>query len=119
MKIQMNVNGSTQNLDLEEEMPILWALRDKMGLTGTKYGCGKGLCGVCTVHLDGVAIRSCVTPVSEANGKKITSIEGLSKDGKHQNSLIFLGLLVGFAIGYDIFEGNIYGGDTLIPVIKK
>lgn len=83
MKIQTTINGSVQNLDLDGEMPILWALRDVVGLTGSKFGCGRGLCGACTVHLDGEAIRSCVTPISEAQGKKITTIEGLSSKGDH------------------------------------
>lgn len=83
MKIQTTVNGEKQNIDVDGEMPILWALRDVVGLTGTKFGCGRGLCGACTIHLDGEAIRSCVTPISEAQGKKITTIEGLSKNGDH------------------------------------
>lgn len=83
MKINTSINGKDQNLDVEEDMPILWALRDVIGLTGTKFGCGRGICGSCTIHLDGEAIRSCVTPISEAKGKKITTIEGLSADGSH------------------------------------
>jgi isoquinoline 1-oxidoreductase alpha subunit len=83
MKINTNINGKQQNFEAEEDMPILWALRDVVGLTGTKFGCGKGLCGACTIHLDGEAIRSCITPVTEANGKKITTIEGLSENGSH------------------------------------
>jgi isoquinoline 1-oxidoreductase alpha subunit len=83
MQIHMNVNGVKQSIDVDGEMPILWALRDELGLTGTKFGCGRGLCGACTVHLDGATIRSCVTPVSEAQGKKITTIEGLSNNGQH------------------------------------
>ena len=63
-------------------MPLLWVIRDEVGLTGTKFGCGKGLCGACTVHIDGQATRSCITPVSSANGKSITTIEGLSQDGE-------------------------------------
>lgn len=83
MKIQTTINGKNENLDLDPEMPLLWALRDEVGLTGTKFGCGRGLCGACTIHLDGEAIRACVTPVSEAQGKKITTIEGLSEKGDH------------------------------------
>ncbi|USX11903.1 (2Fe-2S)-binding protein [Oxalobacteraceae bacterium OTU3CAMAD1] len=71
----LNVNGSARALDVDADTPILWALRDTLGLTGTKFGCGAALCGACTVHLDGQAIRSCVTPVSAADGKKITTIE--------------------------------------------
>jgi isoquinoline 1-oxidoreductase alpha subunit len=76
----LNVNGTTTNLDVPDDMPLLWALRDVMGLTGTKFGCGVALCGACTVHLDGQAIRSCVTPVSAAAGKKITTIEAIGND---------------------------------------
>ena len=72
------------SLDVDPEMPLLWAIRDIAGLTGTKYGCGKALCGACTVHLDGQAIRSCVVPVSVAEGKNVTTIEGLAADGDHR-----------------------------------
>jgi len=75
--IRLNVNGRTHDVDADPEMPLLWALRDLLGLTGTKYGCGQALCGACTVHLDGEAVRSCVTPISRAAGKKVTTIEGL------------------------------------------
>lgn len=75
--ITLNVNGTTHSLDLEPDMPLLWALRDILQLTGTKYGCGIAQCGACTVHLDGQAIRSCATPVSAAAGKTITTIEGV------------------------------------------
>ena len=71
----LNVNGSPRAIDVDADTPILWALRDTLGLTGTKFGCGAALCGACTVHLDGQAIRSCVTPVSAAEGKQITTIE--------------------------------------------
>ena len=81
--ISLNVNGVSRELDAEPEMPLLWALRDLLKLTGTKYGCGKALCGACTVHMDGQPIRACVTPVSAVAGKKITTIEGLSADGEH------------------------------------
>ena len=74
------INNQQHDLSVEEDMPLLWAIRDIAGLTGTKFGCGKGLCGSCTVHIDGVAMRSCVTPVSVAMGKSITTIEGLSSD---------------------------------------
>src|SRR5205807_1865421 len=75
-------------------MPLLWFLRDVLGLTGTKYGCGQALCGACTVHLDGEVVRACVTPVSRANGKKVTTIEGLSPDGSHplQKAWVELGV---------------------------
>ena len=81
--ISLKVNGRTQSVDVEPETPLLWVIRDSIGLTGTKFGCGKGLCGACTVHLNGEPIRSCSTPVSVAAGKNITTIEGLSKDNSH------------------------------------
>jgi isoquinoline 1-oxidoreductase alpha subunit len=76
--ISLNVNGKTMKVDVAPDTPILWALRDALGMTGTKFGCGMALCGACTVHLDGAAIRSCVMPVSTAEGKKITTIEAMS-----------------------------------------
>ncbi|TMB28251.1 MAG: (2Fe-2S)-binding protein [Deltaproteobacteria bacterium] len=76
--IRLNVNGQAHELDADPEMPLLWALRDLLGLTGTKYGCGQALCGACTVHLDGEAVRSCVTPLSRAADRKVTTIEGLA-----------------------------------------
>ncbi|MDP3609785.1 MAG: (2Fe-2S)-binding protein [Methylophilus sp.] len=78
--ITLNINGKEEQLDAPDDMPILWALRDVMQLTGTKFGCGMAQCGACTVHLDGQAIRSCVTPVSVAAGKKITTIEAMQDD---------------------------------------
>ena len=82
-EITLNVNGQDRKLELPAETPLLWALRDTLTLTGTKYGCGVGLCGACTVHLDGNAVRSCVTPVSAAAGKKIVTIEGLASGNSH------------------------------------
>jgi isoquinoline 1-oxidoreductase alpha subunit len=79
----LNVNGKQVNVDVEPEMPLLWALRDELGLTGTKYSCGIAVCGACTVLVDGQPVRSCVMPVSALEGKKITTIEALSKDGSH------------------------------------
>jgi isoquinoline 1-oxidoreductase subunit alpha len=76
----LNVNGKDLTVDADPSTPILWALRDTLGMTGTKFGCGAALCGACTVHLEGLAIRSCVTPVSAAAGKKITTIEGVAAD---------------------------------------
>ncbi|MES9969574.1 MAG: (2Fe-2S)-binding protein [Candidatus Thiodiazotropha sp.] len=75
--IQLNINGSKQSLDIDPNTPLLWALRDHVGLTGTKFGCGIAQCGSCTVHLDGEPVRSCITPVSEAIGRQVTTIEGL------------------------------------------
>jgi isoquinoline 1-oxidoreductase alpha subunit len=79
--IKLDVNGKVHSLDVEPEMPLLWALRDEIGLEGTKYGCGVGQCGACTVHVNGEPVRSCATPVSTVAGKKITTIEGLAKPG--------------------------------------
>ena len=81
--ITLNLNGRNTRLDVDEDMPLLWVLRDIVGLTGTKYGCGMALCGACTVHLEGAPVRSCVTPVSAASGKRVTTIEGLSTDNSH------------------------------------
>jgi isoquinoline 1-oxidoreductase subunit alpha len=83
MSIRVRINGVDKELDVDPEMPLLWALRDVLGLTGTKYGCGQALCGACTVHLDGQVVRACVTPVRRAAGKSVTTIEGLSPDGSH------------------------------------
>jgi len=77
--IKLNVNGKAVSLDAEPDMPLLWALRENLQLTGTKFGCGMALCGACTVHLDGQPVRSCVTPISAAAGKKITTIEGVAE----------------------------------------
>lgn len=76
--IQLTINGTQHKLDVDPDTPLLWAIRDTLGLTGTKYGCGMSLCGSCTVHVDGVAMRSCALPVSALNGKSITTIEGLN-----------------------------------------
>jgi len=81
--MKLNINGDTHTLDADPEMPILWALRDILKLKGSKFGCGKGLCGACTIHLNGQAIRSCITPLAAAEGSDITTIEGLSADGSH------------------------------------
>ena len=77
--ITLTVNGTSRKLDLPDDMPLLWALRDVLGMTGTKFGCGLGLCGACTVHVDGAATRSCITPLAAVAGKKITTIEGVGK----------------------------------------
>ncbi|TRW25659.1 (2Fe-2S)-binding protein [Flavobacterium zepuense] len=79
----LKINGQSYTIDADENMPLLWAIRDIVGLTGTKYGCGVAQCGACVVHLDGEAVRSCVTKVSRAQGKQITTIEGLSKNNDH------------------------------------
>ncbi|HEV8397597.1 MAG TPA: (2Fe-2S)-binding protein, partial [Vicinamibacterales bacterium] len=81
--MKLTVNGTAHDVSAPPEMPLLWVLRDLLGLTGTKFGCGIAQCGACTVQLEGAPLRSCVTPVSAAAGKRITTIEGLSKDGSH------------------------------------
>lgn len=81
--ITLTVNGQSQTVDVDPDTPLLWVLRDALGLTGTKYSCGQGLCGACTVHLDGEAVRSCRVPVSDVRDRQITTIEGLSPDGGH------------------------------------
>jgi len=78
---RLTINGKTSEVNVDPNTPLLWAIREQVGLTGTKYGCGVALCGACTVHMDGRAVRSCVTPVSTAVGKKVTTIEGLATNG--------------------------------------
>src|SRR5712664_2647306 len=81
--VTLIINGKVENVDAPADMPLLWALRDVVGLTGTKFGCGIALCGACTVHVDGAPVRSCVTPVSAADGKRVITIEGLSARADH------------------------------------
>ena len=81
--MKLVVNGQPHEVDAPADMPLLWVLRDLIGLTGTKFGCGMALCGACTVHLDGQPVRACITPVSAVAGRAVTTIEGLSKDGTH------------------------------------
>jgi isoquinoline 1-oxidoreductase subunit alpha len=83
MTTALTLNGKPLTLKADPETPLLWVIRDEVGLTGTKFSCGAGLCGACTVHLDGKAVRSCITPLSAAAGKSITTIEGLSRHGEH------------------------------------
>jgi isoquinoline 1-oxidoreductase subunit alpha len=92
--ISFTVNGQAHSIDADPEMPLLWALRDVLGLTGTKFGCGQALCGACAVHLDGMVVRSCVTPLSRVVGHMVTTIEGLSPDGSHplQRAWVELGV---------------------------
>jgi isoquinoline 1-oxidoreductase alpha subunit len=94
MTIRLRINGVANDLHVDPEMPILWVVRDVLGLMGTKYGCGQALCGACVVHIDGEAVRSCVTPVRRAEGRDVTTIEGLSPDGSHplQKAWIDLGV---------------------------
>ncbi|KPQ01190.1 (2Fe-2S)-binding protein [Marinobacter sp. HL-58] len=81
MAVSLSVNGVTHTVDVENDTPLLWVVRDELGLKGTRFGCGMGLCGACTVHLDGQPVRSCSTPVEMADGGNITTIEGLAADG--------------------------------------
>ena len=83
MAISFTLNGKAQSVDVSPDMPLLWVLRDTLNMTGTKFGCGMALCGACTVHINGEATRSCITPVSSVTGKKVTTIEGLSPDNNH------------------------------------
>src|SRR5881394_751336 len=92
MPIKLIVNGQARELDVDPDMPLLWAIRDHLQLTGTKFGCGMALCGACTVHIDGQATRSCVTPVTAAQGKQITTIEGLSTAAGRAVQAAWIGL---------------------------
>ena len=89
-ELTLRVNGSERKINVPNDTPLLWVLRDTLDLTGTKYGCGAGLCGACTVHLDGAAVRSCMTPVAAAAGKAITTIEGLSHSTPHPLQLAWI-----------------------------
>lgn len=82
-RVQLVVNGTRREVEASPDMPLLWVLRDRLGLTGTKFGCGVAQCGACTVHLDGKPVRSCVTPVASVGARTVTTIEGLSADGSH------------------------------------
>lgn len=89
-KLSLSINGKISEIDVDPQMPLLWAIRDFVGLTGTKFGCGIAQCGSCTVHLDGVPVRSCVIPSSAAVGKQITTIEGLSEHNDHPLQLAWI-----------------------------
>ena len=90
-RVTLTVNGVARSVDAADpDTPLLWVLRDRLGLTGTKYGCGVGACGACTVHVDGAATRSCQVPLSAAAGRRVTTIEGLSNDGGHPCQLAWL-----------------------------
>ncbi len=90
MSYSITINGQNHKTDVDGDMPLLWFLRDTLELTGTKYGCGIGLCGSCTVHVDGEATQSCLTTVGDADGKLVTTIEGLSEDGGHPLQIAWL-----------------------------
>ena len=111
------LNGKSVSVDDDPSTPLLWVIRDSLGLTGTKFGCGMALCGACTVHLDGVAIRSCVAPLSRVSGKHVTTIEGLEHDGKlHPLQSAFIehdGFQCGFCT-----SGQIMSGVAMIEEVK-
>jgi aerobic-type carbon monoxide dehydrogenase small subunit (CoxS/CutS family) len=90
MSHTITINGKVHETDVDGDMPLLWFLRDTLELTGTKYGCGMGLCGSCTVHLDGEAVQSCIVTVADADGSEVTTIEGLSEDGSHPLQIAWL-----------------------------
>jgi isoquinoline 1-oxidoreductase alpha subunit len=89
---RFTINGSARDVEVEQDTPLLWVIREQLGLTGTKYGCGIAQCGACTVHVDGAPVRSCVLPVSLVEGKTVTTIEGLSPDGSHPVQKAWLNL---------------------------
>lgn len=89
-KFQLNINGQNKEVDASPDTPVLWVLRDNLQMTGTKFGCGKALCGSCTIHLDGTATRSCALPVSSIGSRKITTIEGVSESGLHPVQLAWM-----------------------------
>jgi isoquinoline 1-oxidoreductase alpha subunit len=117
MSIEFELNGEAVSLEVAAEMPLLWAIRDIAGLTGTKFGCGKALCGACTVHLDGQPVRSCSVPVSVVVGKSVTTIEGLSSDGDHAVQLAWRKLNVA-QCGY-CQSGQIMSAAALLERIPK
>jgi len=112
----LNVNGRQVSVNVEDDMPLLWVLRDELGMTGTKYGCGIAMCGACTVHIDGKPVRSCVIPVSAVTGK-ITTIEGLSRDGTHPVQKAWVKLQVP-QCGY-CQSGMIMAAAALLAEVKK
>lgn len=113
----LNVNGKVVSVDVEADMPLLWVLRDELGLRGTKYGCGIAACGACTVHMDGQPVRACVMPVAAAEGKKITTIEALSTDGSHPVQKAWVQLQVP-QCGY-CQSGQIMAAAALLATNKK
>ena len=114
---ELNINNTSYKIDVEPDMPLLWAIRDFVGLTGTKFGCGMSLCGACTIHLDGVAVRSCSMPVAAATGKKITTIEGISPNIDHAVQKAWIELQVP-QCGY-CQSGQIMSAAALLKKIPK
>ena len=118
MAFTLKINGADHTVDVDGETPLLWVLRDVLGMTGTKFGCGQALCGACTVHLDGVAVRSCQTPVTDAAGAAVTTIEGLSPDGNHPVQVAWRDLNVpqcGYCQGGQIMQAASLLKDTPNP----
>ena len=115
--LNLNVNGVTHSVDVEPDMPLLWVIREQLGLTGTKFGCGIAQCGACTVHLNGVPVRSCSYPVSAAVNQKITTIEGLTQDSSHPVQLAWKALDVP-QCGY-CQSGQILAAAALLKRIPK
>jgi isoquinoline 1-oxidoreductase subunit alpha len=115
--VALNVNGKDVSVDVEADIPLLWVLRDELGLRGTKYGCGIAACGACTVHIDGQPVRACVMPVSAVEGKKITTIEALSSDGSHPVQKAWVQLQVP-QCGY-CQSGQIMAAAALLSTNKK
>jgi isoquinoline 1-oxidoreductase alpha subunit len=113
----LNINGKPHEVDADPTTPLLWAIREQVGLTGTKYGCGIAACGCCTVHIDGRATRSCVTPLSSVTGRRITTIEGLSPDGSHPLQKAWLELDVA-QCGY-CQSGQIMQAASLLNTVTK
>ena len=117
MSVTIRVNGNDRRLDIDPEMPLLWALRDVLGLTGTKYGCGEALCGACSVHLNGQVVRSCVTPVRRAAGGEVVTIEGLSPDGNHPLQKAWVGKTPR-QICEQIKDSKRNGGKSLAQIVE-
>ena len=115
--VELNINGKAHKVDVEDGTPLLWAIREQVGLTGTKYGCGIAACGACTVHIDGQPVRSCSFPVQAAAGKKITTIEGLSPDTTHKVQKAWVALDVP-QCGY-CQSGQIMAAVSLLERIPK
>jgi isoquinoline 1-oxidoreductase subunit alpha len=115
------LNGKAQTVDVNPDMPLLWVIRDTLNMTGTKFGCGMGLCGACTVQIEGEAIRSCITPISSVAGKRITTIEGLSANGTHPVQLAWIEIDVpqcGYCQSGQIMSASAFLAKTPHPTDK-